>query len=69
MSVIEAILAVFTAIGSWFGTVFTNLEPIFWTVTETGGELTIIGGLSVAGLGVGVILLIFNKIVDIFRFH
>lgn len=71
MSVINAILAVFTAIGEWFASVFADLEPIFWTAGTGGdtGSLTFIGALSVAGLGVAIILLVINKITDFLRFR
>ena len=64
--VVEQILTVLTAIGGWFVTMISNMLPIFY-VPETG--LTIIGVLSVCGLGVGVILLVINKVSDFFHWR
>ena len=54
MGILEAILAVFTAVGSWLQTAVTNLIPIFWA----DGSLTFMGVLAVAGLAFSVIFLV-----------
>lgn len=59
MNVLEAILAVFTAVGTWIGTAVTSLIPMFYTA-ETG--LTFLGVLAVASLGFSVIFLIIGII-------
>lgn len=66
MDIITAIFAVFTAIGEWIGTAITSLMPIFYTA-ESG--LTLLGSLSVVGLGMGVIFLILGFIVNFFQFR
>ena len=64
--VAEAVLSVLTAIGTWFVSMITTMLPIFYS-SETG--LTIIGVLSVCGLGVGVILLVVNRVSDFFHWR
>lgn len=66
MSVVTSVLAVFTAIGSWFAETVQSLIPMFYD-SEAG--LTFIGVLSVCALGIGVIMLIINKITDFLRFR
>lgn len=68
--VITAILAVFTAIGNWFVSSFTQLIPIFWTAGsgETGGSLTFMGVLAVCGLGMSVIFLLIGIIQKFLHF-
>lgn len=55
MSVLEAILAVFMAVGEWIATAITSLLPIFYTAE---GGLTILGVLGVAGLAFSVVFLV-----------
>ena len=64
--VAESVLSVLTAVGTWFVSMITTMLPIFYS-SETG--LTIIGVLSVCGLGVGVILLVVNKVSDFFHWR
>lgn len=59
MNVLEAILAVFSAVGAWIGTAVQSLIPMFY-VAETG--LTFLGVLAVAGLAFSVIFLIIGII-------
>lgn len=66
MNVLEAVLGVFTSVGEWIGTAFTNIIPIFY-VAETG--LTFLGVLAVAGLAVGVTLLLINIISNFLHFR
>lgn len=66
MNVLEAILAVFTAIGNWIGTAVTALIPMFY-VAETG--LTFLGVLAVAGLGFSVIFLVIGVIQKFLHFR
>lgn len=58
-SVIEAILAVLTAISTWIVTTIGSLSSIFW-VAETG--LTFIGTLAVIGVGIAVVMLLITLI-------
>lgn len=67
VAVITAILAVFTGIGNWFIETIPNVMNIFWNATD--GELTILGALAVAALAIAVILMIFYKVREFFRFR
>ena len=58
MGILEAILAVFTAVGTWLQTAVTNLIPMFWAE----GSLTFLGVLAVAGLAFSVIFLVMGII-------
>lgn len=64
--VVGQVLAVLTAIAGWFIETIPSLFPLFYS-PETG--LTIVGVLSVCGLGVGVILLLINKVSDFFHWR
>jgi hypothetical protein len=64
-SVVTAILAVFTAIGEWFGTAVNTLSPMFYTAEE---GLTFMGTLAVCSLGVSIILLIVGIIQRFLKF-
>lgn len=66
MTILEAILAVFTEIGEWIGTAVTSLLPMFY-VAETG--LTFLGVLAVAGLAFAVIFLIIGLIQNFLHFR
>ena len=65
-NVLEAVLSVLTAIGTWFVSTITDMLPIFYA-PDTG--LTIIGVLSCCGLGVGVILMIAMFIKNFFHWR
>ena len=65
-SVITAILAVFSAIGSWIVQAVQDMIPIFWNSSDS--SLTLIGVLSVAGLGLSVIFLVVGLIQRFFHF-
>lgn len=64
MGVLEAILAVFTAIGNWIPTAIQQMVPVFYGVPEGGteAELTFLGVLAVAGLAFSVVFLIIGLI-------
>lgn len=66
MNIIEAIFAVFTAIGDWIGEAVVSLTPMFWNA-ETG--LTLLGSLSVTSLGIGIIFLLLGFIINFFQFR
>lgn len=68
MAVLEAILAVFTAIGAWIGDAVNDLMPMFYTTGESGG-LTFLGVLAVAGLAFSVIFLIVGLIQNFLHFR
>lgn len=69
--ILNNILEVFTSVGQWISSAFTNLMPVFYTApTESvEGGLTIIGVLAVAGLAFSVAMLIFNLIRGFLRFE
>lgn len=64
-NVLDAVLDVFDSIGTWIGTSVQRLIPMFYAENQ----LTFIGVLAVAGLGISVILLIINMIKDFLRFN
>ena len=64
--ILAAILAVFTSIGSWVTTTLPTFFTLFY-VAETG--LTILGTLSVAGLGISVIFLLIGIIQRFLKFQ
>ena len=59
MNVLQAILAVFTAVGDWIGEAVTGLIPMFYD-SSTG--LTFLGVLAVAGLAFSVVFLVLLSI-------
>lgn len=71
MTIVSDVLAVFSAFISWIVTSMGQVGEIFYAV-PTGGteaELTIYGILGIGGLALGVVLLLVNKALDIFRFR
>ena len=58
MGILEAILAVFTSVGTWLQTAVTSLVPMFWA----DNSLTFLGVLAVAGLAFSVIFLVMGII-------
>lgn len=70
MGVLEAILDVFTNVGTWIAGAFTTLEPVFWTagVEGTSGSLTFMGVLAVASLAMSVAFLILGIVTRFLRF-
>ncbi len=65
-NVLDAILKVFTAVGTWIVGAVTQLQPMFYTA-ETG--LTLLGVLAVAGLAFSVIFLIIGIIQRFMHFR
>lgn len=57
MAILEAILSIFTDIGTWFVTTLNTITGIFWTpgVGEAAGSLTVIGVLAVITFGIAII--------------
>lgn len=71
MNVLTSILEVFSSIITWIVTSMGAVADIFYAV-PTGGteaELTIYGVLGVSALGIGVVLLLVNKALDLFRWR
>lgn len=66
VSILTAILAVFTAIGEWIGSAVTSILPMFYA-SSTG--LTFLGVLAVAGLAFSVIFLIIGLIQNFLHFR
>lgn len=64
-TVVDSVLNVFDRIGTWFTGAIEDLIPMFYV----NGELTFVGVLAVAGLGISVILLVLNTIKDYLRFR
>ena len=64
--VVEDILSVFDAIGTWIISSITKMMPIFYS-TDSG--LTILGVLAVASLAFGVVFLIVGLIQRFFHFR
>ena len=63
-SVLESVLAVFTAIANWFVSTINALVPIFYA----DNNLTFIGTLAACGVGVGIIMLVINLVRRFLRF-
>lgn len=69
MTIIDAIFAVFTAIGEWLVGAVTPLQALFWTAGTAGeGSLTLMGTLAVLGLGFSVIFLLIGIIQRFLKF-
>lgn len=63
LNLVTSIFEIFTAIGEWIVSAFTQVQAIFWTVGETGaGSLTFLGSLMVISVGIGLIFLIIGVI-------
>lgn len=67
MGVLEAILDVFTGIGTWIAEAVTLVVPMFWNAE--GSTLTFLGVLAVAGLAFAVIFLIIGLIQNFLHFR
>lgn len=65
-TVLNAILAVFLAVGEWIATAVDALVPMFY-VAETG--LTFLGTLAVVGLAFSVAFLIIGVIQNFLHFR
>ena len=70
-TVLESILAVFSAIGDWFAEFVPTLFQLFWTPGASGeaGELTFLGVLAVAGLAISVVFLVIGLIQNFLHFR
>lgn len=66
MNVLDSVLNVFDAIGTWIGDAFTALIPVFYDST-TG--LTFMGVLAVAALAISITLLLLNIIQNFLHFR
>lgn len=66
MTVLNAVLEVFTSIGEWIPGAVSQLLPMFY-VAETG--LTFLGVLAVAGLAFSVIFLVMGIIQNFLHFR
>lgn len=66
MTILTAILEVFSSIGTWIVETIAELMPMFY-VAETG--LTLLGILAVCGLGMSVIFLLIGIIQSFLRFR
>lgn len=71
MGVLTSILEVFTQVGTWFGTAFDKVIPIFWKAGESGtaGSLTFMGVLAVAGLAFSVMFLLIGIVQRFLKFQ
>lgn len=70
-TVLESVLAVFTAVGEWFSDFVPTLFSLFWSAgTEGGvGQLTFLGVLAVAGLAISVVFLVIGLIQNFLHFR
>ena len=65
-TVLDAVLAIFSAIGDWIPDAVTNLIPMFYDVSS---GLTFLGVLAVAGLAFSVIFLVMGIIQNFLHFR
>ena len=65
MNILDAILAVFSAVGTWISEAVLDLMPMFYS---TDG-LTLLGVLAVAGLAFSVVFLILGIIQNFLHFR
>lgn len=70
-TVLESVLAVFSAVGEWFSDFVPTLFSLFWTAGEAGapGSLTFLGVLACAGLAVSVVFLVIGIIQNFLHFR
>lgn len=64
-TVISAITGVFSSIGEWITSTLTGMTEVFYT----DGGLTFIGTLAICSLGIGLVMLLFNKVKDFLQFR
>lgn len=64
-SVLDAILAVFLAVGDWIADAVNAMVPMFWSE----GALTFLGVLAVAGLAFSVAFLLIGIIQNFLHFR
>lgn len=65
MAILEAILAVFTAVGEWITTTIPNFFALFYAENN----LTMLGVLAVAGLAISVVFLLIGIIQKFMKFR
>lgn len=63
-TIIGSVFAIFSAIADWF----VETLPTFFTLFYDQGALTLLGVLSLCGLGVGMVVLLFMIIMKAFQF-
>lgn len=66
MNILDAILDVFSGVGTWISSAVTELMPMFY-VAETG--LTLLGVLAVASLAFSVVFLVIGIIQNFLHFR
>ena len=66
MNIVDSVFGVFTKISEWIITAVNDMVPIFYNA-ETG--ITFLGTMALCGLGVGIILLIFNIVKSFVQFR
>ena len=66
MTVLDKILDVFDAVGTWLQTAVNQMIPMFYDATN---GLTFLGTLAVAGLAISVIFLIIGVIQNFLHFR
>lgn len=71
MTVLDAVLDVFSSIGAWFSEFVPTMFSLFWTVGANGegGSLTFLGVLAVAGLAFSVVFLVIGLIQNFLHFR
>lgn len=71
MSILTAILAVFSGVGEWIVTTIPKMLGLFWTpgAGEATGSLTLLGVLAVSGLSISVIFLLIGFIQKFMHFR
>lgn len=65
-TIVEYVFSVFTAISDWLVETIQSFVPVFYS-TETG--MTFLGVMALCGLGVGIILLLFNIVKSFVQFR
>ena len=65
MGILDSVLGVFTSVGEWFSSAFTQLIPIFYAENS----LTFLGVLAICGLAVGVTLMLIRIIINFLQFR
>lgn len=64
-TVLDAILSVFTSVGTWIAGAVDQVTPMFYD----NGALTFLGVLAVAGLAISVVFLIIGVIQNFLHFR
>lgn len=67
MSIIDSVFNVFGKVSEWFVETLPSLTSIFYNSTDN--ELTILGVMTIAGVGISVALLLFNYVKDLISFR